>query len=185
MTRTITACGVYNTESLPPGLAVELCSQNDTSNPAVNPRLSLVYTADEQFCIEPVTQEGTVVAVLQCLLDRPARATLTGYNSVAYRSHSAQNGSNTMFYLTMTQRGLQGAPATDQITLTCGICSARSNPVVVNISYCSEGNQSAAPYLLGVPPASTVRIAEDQSADIALFNVIAKVSTMLACMNYN
>ena len=144
-----------------------------------------MYTADKKFCIEPVTQEGTVVAVLQCLLDRPARATLTGYNRVAYHSHSAQDGSNTVFYLTVTQQGLQEAPPTDQITLTCGICSVSSNPVVVTVSYCSEGNQSAAPYLLGVPPASTVRITEDQSADIALFNVIAKVSTMSACMSYN
>ena len=167
---------------LPVGQSVELCA-NETSTLAVKPCLSVVYATDENFCIEPITQEGTVVAVLHCLLDRQERATLRGYDSKDYRSHSTQNGSMTMFYLTATKHGLQRGRERDRITLTCEFYSARSNQVVLNISYCSEANQSASPHLLGVPLAPTVRVTVGHSTDIALFNVIAKVSiTEYTCM---
>lgn len=167
----------------PSGLAAQPCEQNDVNNSVIKPHLSVVYAADQEFCIEPLTQEGTVIAVLQCLLDHLGRATLTGYRRNAYRLHSAQNGSATVFYLTARQRGLRAAPTIDQITLSCLLCSTSSNPVVVNITYCSGSTQTAAPYVLGVPPASTVMITQDQIADIALFNVIAGVSAIYVCMH--
>lgn len=172
-----------STQCLPSGLAAQSCEQNHVNNSVIEPHLSVVYAAGQEFCMEPVTQEGTVIAVLQCLLDHPGRATLTGYSRNVYRLHRARNGSATVFYLTIRQRGLRGAPTIDQITLSCLLCSASSNPVVVNITYCSESTQSAAPYVLGVPPTSTIMITEDQITDVPLFNVIAGVSAIYFCMH--
>lgn len=163
---------------LPPGQAVEWCA-NDTSIQADEPCLSIVYATDENFCIEPVTQEGTVVAVLHCLLAQPVSVALKEHAMArrAYRSHSALNGSTTVLYLTTTGNRSPDAPARDRITLTCKNSSAQSNQVVLNVSYCSDANQSGAPYVLGIPPSSTVQVNVGQSTHIALFNVIAKVST--------
>ncbi len=179
---TASACTLCILLCLPPGQAVERCA-NDTSIQAVKPCLSIVYAADENFCIEPTTQNGTVVAVLYCLLGQPGRAVLTGHNRRAYRSHSAPNGSTTVFYLTTTGNRSQAAPARDRIALTCETSSAHSNQVVLNISYCSDANQSGAPYLLGIPPSTTVRVSVGRGTNIALFNVIAKVSTTVLCVH--
>ena len=169
--------------SLPPGQAVERCA-NDTSIPAVKPCLSIAYATDEKFCIEPTTQEGTVVAVLYCVLNQPGGAVLTGHTRRAYRSHSAQNGSTIVFYLTTTGNRSQTAPARDRIALTCETSSAHSNQVALNVSYCPDANQSGAPYLLGIPPSTTVRVNVGQRTDIALFNVIAKVSSTTVLCNH-
>lgn len=175
--------------------ATRPCSVAD---PYHYPVLRLLYAVNSTKCIDPSSQQGTIMAIVECsyvgvqstlqIMDNPSNSDGVMLYKVVRHLNINKGSSNTdLYYVILNGRndGIQS----DRMQITCYApeCEHLARYTSVEVTFCTKDSATARPYFVTVPRRWEVEVpvsstngysSGSESTDIALFNAFTVVREM-------
>ena len=181
------------------------CSVREPESPL--PVQRLLYAVDHSTkCIDPASQNGTILAIVECSYYSAPSSSLHIVSEPSNRDgtvlyeierHLVINGSSVtgLYYVILSSRQSNTIHQSTKLQITCFGCDDVSYTglfTAVNVRFCTTDSDTAIPHFVVVPRLWDVQVpvnnmegqrGSSESPDIPLFNVITEVYVRVVIYN--